>query len=43
MTIYVDAYHDFDIITRRSITGILVMVKNRPIEWMSENQKIVET
>jgi hypothetical protein len=31
MTIYVDAYHENDLVTRRSITGILVMLNYKPI------------
>jgi hypothetical protein len=31
MTVYVDADHAHDLVTRRSITGILVMLNNTPI------------
>jgi hypothetical protein len=31
MTVYVDADHAHDLVTRRSITGILVMLNNKPI------------
>jgi hypothetical protein len=34
MTVYVDADHAHDLVTRRSITGILVMLNNTPIVWM---------
>jgi hypothetical protein len=45
MTVYIDtdADHAHDIVTRRSITGILVMINNTPIGWISKNQKTVET
>jgi hypothetical protein len=43
MTVYADAYHAHDIVTRRSITGILVMLNNTPIRWISKRQKTVET
>jgi hypothetical protein len=42
MTVYVDADHAHDLVTRRSITGILVMLNNTPIIWVSKRQKIVE-
>jgi hypothetical protein len=43
MTVYVDADHAHDLVTRRSITGILFMLNNRPIRWISKRQKTVET
>jgi hypothetical protein len=43
MTIYVDADHAHDLVTKRSITGILVMINNTPIRWISKRQKTVET
>jgi hypothetical protein len=43
MTVYVDAYHAHALVTRRSIRGILVMLNNTPIRWVSKRQKIVET
>jgi hypothetical protein len=42
MTVYVDADHVHDLVTRRSITGILVML-NTPIRWVSKSQKTVKT
>jgi hypothetical protein len=36
MTVYVDADHANDLVTRRSITGILVMLNNKPIRWISK-------
>jgi hypothetical protein len=43
MTVYVNADHAHDLVTRRSITGILVMLINTPIRWVSKRQKTVET
>jgi hypothetical protein len=43
ITVYVDAYHAHDLVTRRSITGILIMLNNTPIKWISKRQKTVET
>jgi hypothetical protein len=42
MTVYVDADHAHDLVTRRSITGILVMLNNTPIRWILKRQKTVE-
>jgi hypothetical protein len=43
MTVYVDSDHAYDLVTRRFITGILVMLNNTPIRWISKRQKTVET
>jgi hypothetical protein len=43
MTVYLDADHAHDLVTRRSITGILVMLNNTSIRWVSKRQKTVET
>jgi hypothetical protein len=43
MTVYVDADHAHDLVTRRSITGILVMLNDTPISWISKHQKAVVT
>jgi hypothetical protein len=43
MTVYVDDDHAHDLATRRSITGILVMLNNTPIRWISKRQNTVET
>ena len=43
MTVYVDADHAHDILTRRSVTGILLMINNTPVKWFSKRQKTVET
>jgi hypothetical protein len=42
MTVYLDADHAHDLVTRRSITGILVMLNNTPIRWISKCQKTME-
>ena len=43
ITIYKDADHAHDLLTRRSVTGILLMVNNTPVKWVSKRQKTVET
>jgi hypothetical protein len=43
ITVYVDADHAHDLVTRRSITGILFMLYNKPIKWISKHQKTAET
>jgi hypothetical protein len=43
MTVCVDADHAHDLVTRRSITGILVMLNNNPIRSISKHHKTVET
>jgi hypothetical protein len=43
MTIYVDADHAHDLVTRRTMTWILVMLNNTPIRWVSKRQKTLET
>jgi hypothetical protein len=43
MTVYVDADHAHDLVTRRSITGIIVMLNNTTIWWVSKRQKTVDT
>jgi hypothetical protein len=43
MHVNVGADHAHDLVTRRSITGILVMLNNTPIRWISKGQKTVDT
>jgi hypothetical protein len=43
ITVYVDEDHAHDLVTRRSITDILVILKNAPVRWVSKQQKTVET
>ena len=43
LTCYVDADHARDKVTRRSVTGLLLLVNNTPISWISKRQKTVES
>jgi hypothetical protein len=43
MTVYVDADHAHDLATKRSITGILMMLNSTPFRWVTKCQKTVET
>lgn len=43
LTCYKDADHAYDLVTRRSVTGVLLFANNMPIEWISKRQKTVET
>ena len=43
MTVFVDADHARDKVTRRSVTGIILLVNNTPLVWISKRQKTVET
>jgi hypothetical protein len=36
VTFYVDSDHAYDLLTRRYLTGILVMLNNRHIRWISK-------
>jgi hypothetical protein len=40
---YVDADHAHDQLTRRSVTGILLLMNGMPIRWYSKRQLTVET
>jgi hypothetical protein len=42
-TCYVDADHAHDVVTRRSVTGIILLLNSTPIRWVSKRQKTVET
>jgi hypothetical protein len=42
MTVFVDVDRAHDLVTRRSITGILVMIIHKLIRWISKRQKTVE-
>ena len=42
-TCYVDADHARDKLTRKSVTGIVLLMNNTPIVWISKRQKTVET
>ena len=43
LTVFVDADHAHDQVTRRSVAGIVVFLNNTPICWVSKRQKTVET
>ena len=43
LTVYVDADHAHDQVTRRSVTGIVAFINNTPVRWISKRQKTVET
>ena len=43
ITVYQDADHAHDILTRRSVTGVLLLLNNTPVKWISKRQKTVET
>ena len=39
---YVDTDHARDKVTRRSVTGIVLLMNNTPIAWVSKQQKTVQ-
>ena len=43
ITVYKDADHAHDVVTRRSVTGVLLFLNNTPVKWLSSRQKTVET
>ena len=43
ITVFVDADHARDKVTRRSVTGILVLLNNTPIKYFCKRQRTVET
>jgi hypothetical protein len=43
ITIFVDADHAHDVMTRRSVTGIILFVNKTPVKWISKRQKTVES
>ena len=43
ITVYVDADHARDKVTRRSVTGIILLLNNTPLVWISRRQKTVES
>ena len=43
ITVHLDADHARDVVTRRSVTGVLVFLNNTPIRWISKRQRTVET
>ena len=43
ITVYVDADHASDLVTRRSVTGILILLNSTPIRWYSKRQNTIES
>jgi hypothetical protein len=43
MTTFVDADHARDKVTYRSVTGVLMLLNNTSIQWVSKRQLTVET
>ncbi len=43
ITCYVDADHAHDQLTWRSVTGVILLLNNTPIKWMSKRQKTAES
>ena len=43
LTCYVDADHARDKVTTRSVTGIILLLNNTPIVWISQRQKTTES
>ena len=43
ITVYVDADHAHDQVTRRLVTGIVLFLNNTPIRYISKRQKTVES
>ncbi len=43
ITVYKDADHAHDMLTRQSVSGILLLINNTPVRWISKHQKTVET
>jgi len=43
ITVYQDDDHAHDILTPRSATGVLLLLNNTPVKWISKRQKTVET
>ena len=43
MTVHEASDHAHDVVTQRSVTGVLLLVNNPPVKWISKHQKTVET
>lgn len=43
ITVFVDADHAGDKVTRRSVTGIILYVNKSPIKWYSKRQNTIES
>ena len=42
VTAFVDADHARDKVTRRSVTGVLLLVGNTPLQWLSKRQSTIK-
>ena len=43
LTVHKDSDHAHDVVTRRSVTGVILLVNDTPVKWISKRQKTVET
>ena len=43
ITVYVDASQACDLVTRRSVTGIIIFINTTSVKWYSKRQNTVET
>src|SRR5210317_736063 len=43
ITAYTDSDHAHDVVTRQSVTGVLLFLNNAPVKAVSQRQKTVET
>ena len=43
ITVFKDTDHEQETVTRRLFTGILLLINNTPVKWISKRQKTVET
>ena len=43
MSVYMDTSHGCDLVTRRSVTGILLCINKTPVKWYSKKQNTVES
>ena len=42
-TIFKDLDHAYDLLIKRSVTDILLLIDNTPVKWISKRQKTVES
>ena len=43
ITAYVDADHAHNLVTRRSVSGVVIFLNNTPVRWLCKRQPTVET
>ena len=43
ITCYVDADHARDMVSRKSMSGVLLLLNNTPVQWQSKQQKTVKS